>query len=155
MNGYIGALAVVTATTLLFGSAPSESYVMETVESKVDATAAATCGSCGGAPHSFCQGANPYDCDSSEIGCHCPTAQGSCGEWHMSGGCSSGLLESTEAIHRSLLANNLDAVRTIVAAQPRVVINNDRNAVQVVGCDKSIFAHIPLTQDQFKQLVDD
>lgn len=64
------------------------------------------------------------------------------------------LLEDGEvvAVWNAVAANDMNALHEYVTSRTRVFVNAARGAVQIVGCNDAVVAHIPLTSTQFSFL---
>jgi hypothetical protein len=51
-----------------------------------------------------------------------------------------------EAIAGWVASNNIGAIKTELATNPKVSYNAQRRAIQITGCDGSLSAHIPLPE---------
>jgi len=58
-------------------------------------------------------------------------------------------MEDVEDVRLALNENDSSHLAALIESEPEVyVLNRDRMALQVMGCDKDVIAHFPITDDQ-------
>lgn len=109
-----------------------------------------TGGSCSGGGVDSC-----FDCAAFNA-CHGNIQSGTCSSFHY--GCGSGGLTVTpgdlEAVERVLAANDADGLALLVVSlRGKVVVNGERQSLQVIGCNGLIIANYPLTNTQAESVL--
>jgi hypothetical protein len=57
-------------------------------------------------------------------------------------------------VERALIANDTRTLRALVASDPIVKLDSDRQSLEVLGCDNMVGAFLPLTPEEFTAIAD-
>ena len=148
MNPRTGVLLTVVAFAAVF---------FTTVDPVWSRGKGASCHNCiedsGKSKHS-CSSAQCEGGDNCFTGCdHLSTSTGGCFSQHEH---CDGFLASNTAVLDAIARNDGHALRQLIASHPTAVLYNDeREAIQLLDCDKHVIDHIPVSADLSEALDDE